>query len=140
MVIIAGVTFELELALSPAEQAQGLSDRDSLAAGSGMLFPQRRSQVPTFWMRRMRFPLDFAWIGANCTVLDVTEDVPPPAPGTPDNNLPLYSPPVRVLYVLELNAGELSESGLGVGDEVMFRNVDLESGGCGRAAPTPISA
>jgi uncharacterized membrane protein (UPF0127 family) len=139
-VIIGGVPFSLELAVSPAEQSQGLSDRDSLPLRTGMLFPQRREQVPTFWMRRMRFPLDFVWISADCTVGDITEDVPPPASGTPDNNLPIYSPLVEVLYVLELNAGEVSENGLGIGDEVTFRNVDLDTEGCGPEGPTLTAA
>ncbi len=137
MAIIAGVPFTLELAISPAEQSQGLSDRASLPVGTGMLFPQRREQVPTFWMRRMQFPLDFVWISANCTVGDITEDVPPPASGTPDNNLPIYSPSVEVLFVLELNAGEVSENSLGVGDQVTFRNIDFDAGECGPDGPTP---
>jgi uncharacterized membrane protein (UPF0127 family) len=134
------VPFGLELAISPAEQSQGLSDRESLDAGSGMLFPQQREQVPTFWMRRMRFPLDFVWIGANCTVLDVTEDVPPPTSGTSNNSLPIYSPSVPVLFVLELNAGELSENGLGIGEKVEFKNFELGSSGCRLGSPTLVLA
>jgi len=70
-----------------------------------MLFVYESPGPVAFWMRRMRFPLDMVWIGADLTVVDVTANVPPPAVGTSDASLPTYSSGVPPQYVLEINAG-----------------------------------
>lgn len=83
-----------------------------------MLFVFEDERIPGFTMRRMRFPLDFIWISADRRVVDVTEDVPAPvAPGDERSGI---SPGEPVLYVLEVNAGVVSEEGIGVGDDVAF--------------------
>ena len=117
---IDGLAVQAELAQTPEERAQGLSERDSLAAGAGMLFVFETERQPSFWMRGMRFPLDFLWISAGLRVVDRTEDVPPPDPETPDADLPRYVPDAAVLYVLEVNAGVIREAGVEIGDTVIF--------------------
>ena len=102
------------------EQRQGLSGRDALAQDAGMLFPQPRDLVPSFWMRGMRISLDFIWISSRCTVAEVTANVPPPAPGTSDSNLPIYSPGSAVRYVLEVSAGAAARAGIAPGAAVRF--------------------
>ncbi len=121
-------TFPVEVADSPYERSEGLSYRESLADGTGMLFVFRNAHVPSFWMREMRFPLDFVWIGEDCTVVDITRDVPNPPLETPESDLPRYSPSEPALYNLEINAGEAARRGIGIGDGVRFR--DVPGGGC----------
>ena len=110
----------MELALTGEQKAQGLSDRDFLPPGTGMLFPYEESRIRTFWMKNMHFPLDMIWIDADCTVAHVTDNVPPPTPGTSNNDLPTYSSTVPVLHVLEVNAGDFEQNSIGVGDKVKF--------------------
>ncbi|MSQ26280.1 MAG: DUF192 domain-containing protein [Dehalococcoidia bacterium] len=117
---IRGTTFRLEVARTVDEQRVGLSGRDALAQDAGMLFPQARDLVPSFWMRGMRISLDFIWITSGCTVAEVTANVPPPAPGTSDSNLPIYSPGSAMRYVLELNAGVAARVGIAPGAAVRF--------------------
>lgn len=114
------LAINVELALTPAERAQGLGGRDSLAQDAGMLFVFGQEQLHAFWMRGMRFPLDFIWISADGRVVDLTENVPPPEPDTADSELALYRPDEPVLYTLEVNAGVVTEAGVEVGDEVTF--------------------
>jgi uncharacterized membrane protein (UPF0127 family) len=109
-----------ELARTPEERTRGLSGRSALPEGAGMLFVFPNEQQPTFWMKDMRFPLDFVWISADKHVVAVTEQVPPPAPGTPDSVLPLYSPTGPVLYTLEVNGGLVAQLGVHAGDPVAF--------------------
>ena len=71
-------------------------------------------------MKDMRFPLDFIWIGADCRVVDVTVEVPPPAPGTPNRELPTYRSSRPAAYTLEVNAGEVERHGVAIGDPVRF--------------------
>ena len=117
----AGVSIRAELALTPETRTLGLGGRDGLDRDAGMLFVLPRDGVETFWMRRMRFPLDFVWISADRRVLEVTEDVAQPAAGTSDSALQLYRSAQPVRFVLEINAGRAREWGIRVGDAVSFQ-------------------
>ena len=119
-VTTGGLTIDAEVVRSPADRSQGLGERDSLAPDEGMLFVFDEERVASFWMRGMRFPLDFIWIAANGTVVDLTEGVRPPGPGTEDSELALYKPGVPVLYVLEVNAGGVRQGGVQIGGAVTF--------------------
>lgn len=132
---IRGTTFRLEVARTVSEQQQGLSGRDALAQDAGMLFPQPRDLVPSFWMRRMRISLDLIWITSGCTVAEVTANVPPPAPGASDSNLPIYSPGSAVRYVLEVQAGAAARAGIVPGAAVRFAGA-ADLGCVGPAAVT----
>ena len=121
-VLIADATFDAEIASTPAERARGLSGREALPPGSGMLFLFETGQIPTIWMKGMMFPLDIVWIGRECVVVDADVDVPVPLPGAPDSDLALYTPAAPAAYALELNAGVVARSGVRVGDGVSFSN------------------
>jgi uncharacterized membrane protein (UPF0127 family) len=71
-------------------------------------------------MNKMHFPLDMLWIGANCTVMDISVQVPPPDPEEANPNLPLYSPNTPVRHVLEINGGAAADAGISIGDPVIF--------------------
>jgi uncharacterized membrane protein (UPF0127 family) len=109
-----------EIAWTPTARTLGLGGREALDRNAGMLFVLPEEGRETFWMKGMRFPLDFAWISSDRRVLQLTEDVPPPEAGTPDKSLPLYKPEQPVRYVLEVNAGVTEALGISVGDEVRF--------------------
>ncbi len=128
--MIGRVTFTVELAISIEEKIQGLSGRDSLAEGTGMAFLYERDGLLSFWMRGMKIPLDFIWIGGDCTVAEILRDVPPPKPGTPENQLPLYIPSRPVRHVLEINGGAAQRLGVVNGDRVVFSGERLASWGC----------
>ena len=120
--------FSVELALTSDQQSQGLSDRDSLAPGTGMLFVFAPRRASAFWMFRMRFPIDIVWISANCAVVDITVEAPAPEPDTPTSDLPTYSSSSDAGYVLEINAGKAAEQGIEIGDAVRFANVSNPDG------------
>jgi uncharacterized membrane protein (UPF0127 family) len=122
----AGASIHAELALTPAARALGLGERDALDRDAGMLFVPPKEGRESFWMKGMRFPLDFVWISSDKRVLQVTEDVPPPAAGTANSALPLYLPDVPVRYVLEINAGQVRALGIKAGEAVTFKpEVDI---------------
>jgi uncharacterized membrane protein (UPF0127 family) len=107
----------VELADTPAEQANGLSGRPPLDADEGMLFDFPRSSRQPFWMKDMRFPIDIVWI-ANGRVAQVSPRLPAPAPGTADADLPLYRPRQDIDSVLEVSSGWARKNGVGPGDRV----------------------
>ena len=105
----------VEVAETPPARAQGLSDRDSLAENTGMLFVFERADQYSFWMNRMRFGLDFLWL-KDGAVVEVTANVPPPTALAP---VPVsLSPAQAVNAIIEVPAGWAARYGIEVSDEV----------------------
>ena len=110
--------FTVEIADDQAERTMGLSERDALAADAGMWFDEGTERIASFWMRGMRFPLDFVWVDAALRVVEVTHDVPPPEQGTADADIPRFGAAVPVRFALEINAGLARALEIGPGDVV----------------------
>jgi uncharacterized protein len=124
---IGSASFRAELALTPETRSRGLGGRDALDPDAGMLFVFPKEGIESFWMKGMRFPLDFVWISSDKRVLEVTANVPPLPAGTADSVLPLYEPAQLVRYVLEINAGLAQQVGISSGGAVTFQpEVDVE--------------
>ena len=119
-VAVGRAVFEVEVVDTPELRSKGLSGRDGLADMSGMIFVFESGRTSNFWMKGMRIPLDFVWIGEECTVVDTHSNVQPPDPGTNDGDLPLYKSGSPAVYTLEINAGKVNDLGIEVGDEVTF--------------------
>src|SRR4030042_6719439 len=67
--------FQVELALTPEQQARGLMGRESLQGG--MLFVFQEEGVYPFWMKDTLIPLDMVWIGSNKTVVYIERNAMP---------------------------------------------------------------
>ena len=114
---INGTVYNIEIASTDTEKAQGLSDLTSLDKSSGMLFLFNPPMVPSFWMRQMNFPLDIVWI-RNSNIVDLSNNLPVPKKDTDVKDLPTYMPKGEVDSVLEINAGEISAHNFKIGDIV----------------------
>ena len=103
--------FTVEIADEPAEQAQGLMFRDSLASSAGMLFVFPAPEAPVFWMKNTLIPLDMVFIAPDGTVARVHPEAVPgdltPIPGGDG-----------ILAVLEIKGGMAAALGVGPGDAV----------------------
>ena len=82
-----------------------------------MLFIFADKQVRQFWMKDMHFPLDMIWIDGD-TIVDISENVPPPGAG--EEPVIVY-PKAPVDKVLEVNAGEVEKYGLKSGQRVVIQ-------------------
>jgi uncharacterized membrane protein (UPF0127 family) len=112
----------VEIADTFQKRQKGLSERESLAEGEGMLFIFAQKDIqPPFWMKEMKFAIDIIWIDDN-KIVQINENVPAPEPDTPNSELKFYTPNQPIDYILEVNAGFVDEKGLKIGD-----NVDLSS-------------
>ena len=111
-----GIT--LEVAAAPEERQGGLSGRSGLEANAGMLFYFPSGSATGLWMNKMLFDLDFIWIGADCMVVALHENVP--SPTGPDDDLPIYRPDVEAATVIEVAAGSVAAGGISLGDTVRF--------------------
>ena len=110
------ISFTCEVAYSPPERALGLSDREDLPDGRGMLFVYEYPAPRSFWMRNVSFDLDIIFIDENGIVLNVEEASP--GLGILDGNLPHYYSDGHAKYVLEINGGISDDSGIVPGTPV----------------------
>ena len=129
-VVIGDVVLPVELAITPEERRQGLSDQPSLAPGTGMLFVFESDGHRQFWMKTMHFPLDMVWIGSDCAVGEISGAVPASPPGTDDSDVVRVSPEEEAQYVMEINGGEAAALGLAANDPVSFAGTIAEQYGC----------
>ena len=104
-------TLDVEVADTPAKLAAGLSGRDSLARGQGMLFViQRRGSG--FWMKDVSIPLSVAFV-SNCGVILDLQDMAP-------FDLTLHDSPLDYGFGLETNQGWFEENSVRVWDRLVL--------------------
>ena len=105
--------FNVELAIKPDEQAQGLMFRESMPQFDGMLFINERPRRVSFWMKNTLISLDILFIDATGVVQTIKHSATPldtsPIPGG-DN----------IQYVLEINGGLANLLGLSEGSETRY--------------------
>ncbi len=105
--------FEVELALSRAQHAQGLMYRRDLAADAGMLFLYERDGMHSMWMRNTLIPLDMLFITRDGRIVHIAQRAVP-------GSLEAISSEGPVRGVLEVNGGTAAHLGLQPGDRVLY--------------------
>ncbi len=107
-------TYTLYIADSPKLQEQGLSNVKNMPSSAGMLFVFSKPNKYYFWMKDMKFPLDFVFIRNN-VVIDTLENIDP-------NSYPKAFTAISPFdSVLELNNGEILKSNVIIGDTLQGR-------------------
>jgi len=117
IVHINNVSIRAEEVVSFMDKVRGLGGREELGSYNGMFFNYDGTSILSFWMKDMRIPIDIIWI-RDGRVIDISTNLPVPASGTPDSELPRYSPQEPVQYALEVNAGFVEQNRISVGDPV----------------------
>ena len=110
---IGGQTIEVDVADTPAEQAQGLSGREGLAEDEGMLFIFDKPGIHGFWMKDMKFTIDIIWLDEDMRIVYIKENARPelyPETYGPDDG--------TSMYVLEVVSGFSQMNNLKVGDRM----------------------
>jgi uncharacterized membrane protein (UPF0127 family) len=104
--------FDVELAVTPAQQAQGLMYRQRMAPDAGMLFLYDRPQDVAMWMKNTLIPLDMIFIDARGGIVGIEERTVPFSTQT-------IASPGPASAVLELNAGTTERLGIRIGDRLV---------------------
>lgn len=113
------VAYYVELVDDRRERARGLMYRPSMLPDWGMLFLYPSPRPLSFWMQNTFIPLDMVFIGGDGVVVGVVENAEPLT--TTSRSVPGESQ-----FVLELNAGQAAEHGIGAGVRTEFLNVPAE--------------
>jgi len=105
-------SFDVEMAVKPAQQAQGLMFRREMAEAAGMLFVVRPARVLSMWMKNTYIPLDMLFIDGEGRITKIVERTVPMSLTSISSDRPVNG-------VLELNAGTASRLTIGPGDRVL---------------------
>ena len=114
------------LADTPAERTQGLSGRQTLAEGEGLLFVFDTEDFHGIWMKDMNFAIDILWLNQlsdnSFKIVDVAESV------MPDTYPEVFRPSEPANFVLEVNTGFFDKHNLKIGDLIQIEEVESLSG------------
>lgn len=103
--------FQIELALTPQQQAKGLMNRTEMAKDAGMLFYFGQADERSFWMKDTLIPLDMLFLKADGTISRIHDSAVP-------NDLTSVKSNGPAMAVLELNGGTAKTLGIVEGDKV----------------------
>ncbi len=102
--------FKVQIADTSYKMAHGLMNLDSLPINYGMIFDFKTEQIATMWMKNTRIPLDMIFIDKDHHIVNIETAKP--------YSLDLISSKVKVVKVLEINAGLAKKFGIKPQDEV----------------------
>ncbi|MDO8728958.1 MAG: DUF192 domain-containing protein [bacterium] len=111
---INDTSIKVEIVDTPETREQGLSDRETLSEGAGMLFIFDSPANYGFWMKDMKFAIDIVWIDEKSHVIGIEREV---LPGTFPQT---FYPNQPVKYVLELPAGSTNRYNINIGAVVQL--------------------
>lgn len=105
--------YTLYIADTPNKQEQGLSNVKAMPENVGMIFIFKKPGSYFFWMKDMKFPLDFVYIRNN----KVVDLMPYVRVETYPN---AFTAKVPFDSVIELNSGEISASNVLIHDKLTY--------------------
>jgi uncharacterized protein len=111
-----GVSLTLEYALTPAAREQGLSGRENVPEGYGMLFVFPKDDRYGFWMKDTLVPLDIYWLDSKGQVISMALSV---ATSSYPN---VFYPAQPSRYVLETMAGFGVAHQIATGTPLVLKN------------------
>ena len=114
------ITFEVEIADTPAKRELGLQYRRELAADRGMIFLFPHEAEQAFWMKNTPIPLDMIFINSDRRIVGIAEQAVP-------FSLDPRSVGRASRFVLEVNGGLSKRYGIQAGDSVRFQGISAES-------------
>ena len=98
-------SYSLETARTGAERAKGLSERESLADNSGMIFYFEKLDYLSFWMKDTLIPLQIIFVNG-CEIVDIQEMAVESDPTNPQKT---YKSKMIADKAIELNANSVQE-------------------------------
>lgn len=109
-------TYNLEIAKTVLQKANGLSKREKICENCGVIFIFNNDNIQPFWMKDTLIPLDMIWINSQGIVVSL--QTAQPEPNTPFTKLKIYKNDKPAKYVIEINANDAQKLNLNIGDKI----------------------
>jgi len=103
--------FNIEIAITPAEQAHGLMNRSSMPADHGMAFLWKEDGMRDMWMKDTLIPLDMLFIDHQGSIVHIASNATP-------NSFDVISAGRPTQAVIELVGGTAAAQNIKVGDRI----------------------
>lgn len=101
---ISGIPLKLKIATTPESQAKGYMDElDSPNEDTGILFIYEFPQELSFWMKRVKFPLDIIFFDDNMQYIN--HETMEPTDIIDDYEIPRYTSARPAKFAVELQSG-----------------------------------
>lgn len=110
--------FDVELADTGAERAQGLMFRESMPQDAGMLFVYPKPRPVSFWMKNTLIPLDMIFTDQRGVIVSIHKNA------IPYDETPLFGGDA-IFSVLELNSGVSKGKNIKIGDVLLHPAYDF---------------
>lgn len=123
-VVLAGETFELEVAADDASRTRGLMERESIDSDGGMIFIFPRSMRRSFWMKNCVIDIDLIFIDRHgrITALHEMKAEPPRGEDEPEaayeRRLEHYWSRWTAEFAIELRQGSIKRLDLKIGQRL----------------------
>lgn len=111
--------FEVERAITKAQQARGMMFREKMNKNSGMLFEFKEPKIASMWMKNTQLSLDILFIKGDGKILKIEHRAKP-------LTLRSASSEAKVAAVLEIMGGRAKELGISSGDTVIYNFFNTE--------------
>jgi uncharacterized membrane protein (UPF0127 family) len=108
--------FDIWIAETPQQQAQGLMFVRDLPENRGMLFIAKEPRVFSMWMMNTYIPLDMVFIGTDGRIRKIVANTKPHSLATVSSDDPVKA-------IVELKGGEAARRSLKVGDRVTWKEI-----------------
>lgn len=112
---INDTSIAVEVADTSEAREKGLSGRDFLPDGEGMMFVFDKSDKYGFWMKDMKFAIDIIWIDNQFRIIGIEREV------SPKTFPQAFYPNQPIRYVLELPAGAVDKYNIVVGAVIQYK-------------------
>lgn len=110
------VSFQVEVADTPAKREMGLQYRRELGENRGMIFIFPVESRQSFWMKNTPIPLDMIFIDTRLKIVGIVEHAQP-------FSLESRGVAAPSRYVLEINGGLAKRYGIQAGDTVRLEDI-----------------
>lgn len=107
--------FNLEIARTERERADGLMFVEEINDNQGMLFVFEEENPRSFWMKNTYISLDILFLDKDLRVVKIIENL------EPLREWPYYNSDFPAKYALELKAGAVEKNSLEIGDELYVK-------------------
>lgn len=116
---LASGVYNLQIADTDTELAQGLSGVKELGGGSGLLMKFPYDDTWGIWMKNMNIHIDIIWLNSDKQVVYIVKNASPES----STNI-IYTPKNKARYVIELAAGGVDKAGIKIGNTADFDEND----------------
>jgi uncharacterized protein len=113
--------FKVEVADTPEKWEKGLMWRSKMPVDSGMLFLFPEARIANMWMKDTEIPLDMVFIKEGWEISKIVANTTP-------FSLETISSDIKIIAVLELNAGLCQKIGIRQNDKIIFQGSKQDAG------------